>query len=298
MYDPISKNTVTRFSMTDPLRHVLVAHARDVFRSQAFLSAHWKDYNYAFCPDFNVACRESDAFIMLLESHGVKISMLPPEHCVGLDSLYVHDPVVTLPRGCALCNMGKPKRKKEPQAVGQWLESNGHEIVGEVQGPGQLEGGDVVWLTPELAMVGIGYRSNLDGMRQLRQWIGHATFQIEPVYMPHWNGPEDVLHLMSIISPLSEKELLVYSRIMPVVTRNRLLELGFNLIEVPESEYNSMGCNVLSLGNNVCVIEKQNIQTAALLRSHGYRVEMYDGSNISKPGEGGPTCLTRPILRG
>jgi len=284
--------------MTAPLQHVLVAHARHTFRSQAYLNEHWKQYSYSVCPNFEAACEESDAFISTLESHGVRVSVLPAEYGTDLDSLYVHDPVVTLPVGFALCNMGKKLRQGEPDALGKWIQGENLPIAGRISGPGKLEGGDVVWLKPNLAMVGIGYRSNLEGLAQLRSFIENPSMHIEPVFLPHWNGPSDVLHLMSMISPVSENELLVYSRIMPVVTRERLITEGFTLIEIAEDEYNSMACNVLSLGNRICLIEKQNVKTADILRSHGFTVLFYDGSNISRPGEGGPTCLTRPLSRG
>jgi len=284
--------------MTAPLNHVLVAHAQHAFRSQAYLNEHWREFGYSVCPNYEAACKESDAFIATLESHDVRVSVLPADLCTDLDSLYVHDPVVTLPIGFALCKMGKPLRQAEPDAIGQWLQDEGLPVAGRISGQGKLEGGDVVWLKPNLAMVGIGYRSNLEGVAQLRSFIENPSMHIEPVFLPHWNGPADVLHLMSMISPVSENELLVYSRIMPVVTRERLTQEGFTLIEIAEDEYNSMACNVLSLGNRICLIEKQNVKTAAILRSHDFTVLFYDGSNISRPGEGGPTCLTRPILRG
>ena len=296
-YNHFTINAVTRFSMTAPLLHVLVAHAQHAFRSQVYLNEHWREFGYSIRPNYDAACRESDAFISILESHGVQVSVLPAEYCTDLDSLYVHDPVVTLPVGFALCKMGKTLRQGEPDAIGEWLQSENLSIAGRISGPGKLEGGDVVWLKPNLALVGIGYRSNLEGIAQLRSFIDNTSMRIEPVFLPHWNGPGDVLHLMSMISPVGESELLVYSRIMPVVTRERLIDEGFTLIEIAEDEYNSMACNVLSLGNRICLIEKQNVKTADILQTHGFTVLFYDGSNISRPGEGGPTCLTRPILR-
>ncbi|MDA1028209.1 MAG: arginine deiminase family protein [Bacteroidetes bacterium] len=284
--------------MTDPLKRVLVSHAKNTFKSQNFLNANWQLYGYKFEPDFEQACRESDQFIELLERSGAQVDVLPAEYCAGMDSLYVHDPIVTLPSGFGLCRMGKELRAGEPLAIGKWLQANQLEIKGAISDPGKLEGGDIVWLKPTLAAVGIGYRSNESGIQQLGAMCNSNSLEIIPVFLPHWNGPSDVLHLMSLISPLASDVLLVYSRIMPVVTRQRLLDEGFTLIEVPEQEYNTMGCNVLSLGNGKCLIEKQNTLTAATLEKNGFVAITYDGSNISHPGEGGPTCLTRPILRG
>jgi len=215
-----------------------------------------------------------------------------------MDALYVHDPVVTLPNGFGLCRMGKALRSNEPQKTGHWLEANGFSIRGAIGGQGKLEGGDVVWLHSTLAAVGVGYRSNLEGIRQLNEMCDAPNLEIMPVHLPHWNGPSDVLHLMSMISPVGDRTLLVYSRLIPVTARQRLIDEGFTLLEVPDSEYNSMGCNVLSLGNGKCVIEKQNVETIKLLSDKGFEVLPYSGAHISHPGEGGPTCLTRPLLRG
>jgi len=284
--------------MTAPLKRVLVAHAKHVFKSLAYLHENWQLYNYKFEPDFDQACRESEHFIEILEQNGAQVDVLEREYCAGMDALYVHDPIVTLPAGFGLCRMGKELRSKEPSAIKEWLDHNQLETKGVISDPGKLEGGDVVWLHGTLAAVGIGYRSNEEGIRQLSTMCNTPSLEIMPVYLPHWNGPSDVLHLMSLISPLADRVLLVYSRLLPVITRQRLLDEGFTLIEVPEAEYHTMGCNVLSLGDGKCLIEMQNRQTAAVLSKNGFQVITYDGSNISHPGEGGPTCLTRPLLRG
>ncbi|MDG1754049.1 MAG: arginine deiminase family protein [Rhodothermales bacterium] len=291
-------NTVTRFSMTAPLKCVLVTHARDAYQSQQHVSAHWEQFGYSYQPDFEEACRESDAFIDILTKIGAEVMLLDAKHCTGLDCLYVHDPVVTLATGFGLCRMGKSLRQNEPHAAGEWLESHNLPVVGRIEGTGKLEGGDVVWLKPDLVAIGLGYRSNLEGIEQFTSMSGLSSEQVLPVPLAHWNGPSDVLHLMSFISPIEDKTLLVYSRIMPVITRNMLLDNNFKLIELPEEDYDSMGCNVLALGNGKCLIEQKNVRTAETLSKAGMEVLTYKGDHISRPGEGGPTCLTRPLLRG
>ena len=284
--------------MTEPLKRVLITHAKDGFQSQNHLSRHWKSFGYSYQPDFQAACQESDAFIRLLEDAGVVVCLLGPEFCHGLDSLYVHDPIVTLPDGFGVCRMGKDLRSEEPSGIAKWLSKEGYSIKGHIEGQGSLEGGDVVWLTSNLVAIGIGYRTNQEGADQLRIMAGFSDEQLICAHLPHWNGPSDVLHLMSMISPIDDRTLLTYSRLLPVTFRNRLLSLGFELLEVPEDEYDSMGCNVLSLGKKRCVIEQKNTRTASLLRKNGFDVITYSGDHISRPGEGGPTCLTRPLLRG
>ena len=283
--------------MTARLDRVLVAHARNCFQSQKHLSENWRPFGFAYEPDFDDACDESDGFIGVLERFGAKVEVLPKELCTGLDSLYVHDPVVTVDGGFVTVRMGKDLRKNEPQSIGKFLQDNDLKVTDFEAAGALLEGGDIVWLNPDLPAVGEGYRSNAEGIAELKRICGDSIQEVIPVSLPHWNGPADILHLMSMVSPLAHRKLLVYSRLLPVTFRNMLLDMEFELLEVPEDEYDSMGCNVLALDANTCLIEKGNVKTAALLSSSGFEVLTYSGKQISLAGGGGPTCLTRPLLR-
>lgn len=284
--------------MTQPLRRVLVAHARDCFRSQQWLTAHWKTFNFLFEPDFEAACRESDRFIGILEDFGAEVDVLPEACCPGLDSLYVHDPIIAAGPGLMQAVMGKEARKPEPAAVAECLRGLGLS-VSEIDDPDALiEGGDVVWLRSDLPAVGIGFRTNHAGADALEALCGNTIQELIRVSLPWDNGPSDVLHVMSLVSPLSADTLLIHSRRMPVEFRQRLLIEGFRLIEVPEEEYETLGGNVLALDDNTCLIEMGNTQTIRLLSDAGFQVLTYDGRSISLAGSGGPTCLTRPLLRG
>jgi len=283
--------------MTANLKRVLVTHAKDAFVSQEHLRKNWMEFGYKFEPDFDAACRESDQFITSLEDEGVVVDLLPRSLCTGLDCLYTHDPAELMPNGFLICNMGKPERSAEPDSLEQWLVSKGYSISGRISGSGKLEGGDVVWLSESLVAIGVGYRTNLEGVSQFAS-IAPENTEVLPVHLPHWNGPGDVLHLMSMVSPLAGNEFLVYSRTMPTTFRMRMIEEGLILIEVPEEEYNTMGCNVLSLGNKTVLVEQKNTKTKRVLENHGYYVIPYSGTHISRAGEGGPTCLTRPLIRG
>lgn len=282
--------------MTANLNRVLVTHAKDAFVSQHQLGKNWQKFGYKVEPDFKEACKESDQFIASLELAGIRVDVLPAELCTGMDALYTHDPAELLPDGFLIGSMGKPERQNEPAALEKWLIAEGRPIVGRISGAGKLEGGDVVWLTETLVAIGVGYRTNEDGVTQFASFAPSGT-EVLSVHLPHWNGPSDVLHLMSMVSPLDKKEFLVYSRIMPATFRMRMLAEGLRLIEVPDEEYNTMGCNVLSLGNKQVMVEKKNTKTRSTLESHGYTVIPYSGTHISHPGEGGPTCLTRPLER-
>jgi N-dimethylarginine dimethylaminohydrolase len=170
-------------------------------------------------------------------------------------------------------------------------------VLGSIEGTGCLEGGDVTWLTPGTLAVGRGYRTNDEGIRQLRELLG-TDVEVVVVPLPHWRGPSDVFHLMSVISPLADDVALVYSPLLPVVFRDLLLERGTTLVEVPDAEFESMGCNVLAVAPRLVVALDGNPETRRRMEAAGVEVHVYQGAEISSKGCGGPTCLTRPLERG
>lgn len=280
-----------------PIRSILLKHPRDAWKSQANVDAQYQALNYLDRPDYEKAVSEYDQFIKLLSTESEEIHLLPFDDNTGLDSIYTHDPVIITEAGAILCNMGKDARRGEPAAVGAFLKSNGVPILGAISGEGRLEGGDVVWLDEHTLAVGEGYRTNAEGIRQLRSLTKNLVDEFIVVPLPHWEGPGDVLHLMSMISPVSYDCAVVYSRMMPVIFRQRLLDRGMNLVEVPDNEYDSMACNILATAPGRCLMLSGNPQTSRNLSEAGVEVTEYDGSEISRKGAGGPTCLTRPLLR-
>jgi N-dimethylarginine dimethylaminohydrolase len=194
--------------------------------------------------------------------------------------------------------MGKALRREEPDAVRDFCLEAGWPVAGEIREPGTLEGGDLVWLDAKTAAIGHGYRTNAEGIRQFRAIVAADGCEVIEVPLPHWDGPGDVLHLMSMLSPVDAKKLLVYSRLLAVPFRNRLLDMGFELLEVPAEEYATMATNVLALAPGTCLALAGNPQTARLMEKAGIEVLTYDGTEISAKGAGGPTCLTRPLRRG
>jgi len=216
---------------------------------------------------------------------------------VGLDSMYVHDPVLITEKGAILCNMGKEERFEEPLAVKDYLKELDVPILGKIRGDGTLEGGDVVWLGPKRLAVGQGYRTNAEGIRQLKELTAGLVDEFVIVPLVHWSGPEDVLHLMSMISPIDNDTLVVYSRLLPVPFRQWLVERKYKLLDVPDEEYASMACNILALAPRKCIMIEGNPKTKQMLEKEGCTVWEYKGQEISKVGSGGPTCLTRPLLR-
>ena len=278
-----------------PMRRVLLKHARDAFQSPIRIGEQWEALNYLGAPDFDAACRESDAFATLLERLGVVVEWMPAED-VGMDSLYVRDASIVTDHGAILCRMGKTARASEPPRHGAEYDALGVPVLAAVEGGGTVEGGDVTWLSPRCLAVGRGYRTNRDGIDQLRSLLP-PDIELLEVPLPHWKGPGDVFHLMSVISPLAEDLLLVYSPLLPVPFREALLDRGFDLVEVPDAEFDSMGCNVLAVAPRLAVAVDGNPETLRRMEAAGVEVHTYSGQEISQKGCGGPTCLTRPLER-
>ena len=205
----------------------------------------------------------------LLTRQGVELVYLPEDDAAGLDSIYTHDPIVTVAGGVILGRMGKALRAGEPEAAAAVLAQLGVPVLGRITGEGSLEGGDVCWLDERTVAVGQGYRTNAEGIRQLRALLGERVDEVIPVPLPHWTGPDDCLHLLSFISPVDVRKAVVYSRLMPVPFRQLLLERGWQLIEVPDAEYDTMACNVLAVAPGQCIMLAGNPVTQARLEAAG-----------------------------
>ena len=213
---------------------------------------------FTAAPDYERAIDEYELFADALRAGGADVHMLPRASGVGLDSIYVRDAAVVCDRGVILCSMGKPQRLGEPAAQEAAFRALGYPIAGTIQPPGRLEGGDVVWLDERTMAVGRGYRTNDDGIAQLRRLLGDSIDELIVVALPHWRGPGDVFHLMSIVSPVDRDLAVVYSPLMPVPFRERLLARGIGLVEVPDEEFDSMGANVLAIAPRRCVMVAGN----------------------------------------
>lgn len=274
---------------------LLMRHPKEAFSSQARIDQQWQALNYHSAPDFMAACEEFDSLLELLAARVNKIELLPSDGC-SIDSLYVRDSSVVCGDGSVICSMGRKSRGGEPAAVHAWLVENGYKVGGSIGGAGLLEGGDLIWLDQHTVAIGQGYRSNRTGLEQFAEIAGDDV-DVIGVSLPHWNGPADVLHLMSMISPLDKDLALVYSPLMPVVFREYLLSRGLQLIEVPADEYLNLAGNVLALGPRLCLLVAGNPQTRIVLEKAGCEVLVFSGDEICRKGEGGPTCLIRPLLR-
>lgn len=276
---------------------LVVKHARDAFIDDRAISSQWRALNFTSPPDRARAVDEYDRFLELLRSADAEICALPGDPALTLDSIYVRDASVSSDRGLILCSMGKPERVDEPAVLATALREFGVPIAGTIRPPGRLEGGDVVWLDARTVAVGRGHRTNDEGIRQLRALLGDAIDELIVVPLPHWRGAADVFHLMSILSPIDRNLAVVYSPLMPVPFRERLLDRGVEFVEVPDQEFDTMGTNVLALAPRICIMLAGNPRTRTALEWAGASVLEYEGTEISLKGGGGPTCLTRPLVR-
>ncbi len=288
---------IVSLSETASLTSVVVKHARDAFAGPAQIEREWRGLSFTSAPDFARAADEYEGFLELLTRSGADVHQLPSGTSVGLDAIYARDASVVTPSGMVLCRMGKPLRSGEPAAQGLAFREWGIPIAGAIEPPGTLEGGDVVWLNDRTLAVGRGYRTNDEGIAQLRAFAG-PDIDVIVVPLPHWRGPGDVFHLMSVISPIDTDLAVVYSPLMPVPFRERLLDVGYTLVDVPDEEFASMGANVLAISPRRAIMLDGNPRTRARLEHSGVDVLVYSGAEISVKGGGGPTCLTRPIRRG
>ena len=283
--------------MVDPLRRLIMKSPLCAWKDKYNVKKNWKDLHYSAEPNFDKAVLQYNNLISIIKSFGIDILMLPNNDNTSLDSIYTHDAGIATSSGIIICNMGKKSRKNEPKALKDFLSDNNISVIGEIKYPGIIEGGDIIWINNRTIAVGEGYRTNKEGIRQLKEILGDEIDDLIRVPLPHWLGPESCLHLMSNVSPIDHNLYLIYPKLLPVKFIKYLKSLNIKLINVPDKEYESMACNVLSLAPKKCIMMSGNPITKKLLESNNVEVFTYDGSEISLKGAGGPTCLTRPIYR-
>ena len=288
---------VTRHSEYLKLASVYLKSAKNSFLSEEELSEHWETLQYLSKPNFKKSLEEYAAFQTFFREKNISTCFFPINKKTKIDSIYCRDASIVTDFGIIICNMGKQGRIHEPYAQLEAYKMNNINILGEIKFPGTLEGGDVAWLDQNTLAVGHTYRTNEEGISQLEGLLQPKGIEIIVVELPHYKGKSDVFHLMSILSPVDKNLAVVYSPLMPIKFRNQLLERGFQLIEVPEQEFDSMGCNVLAIAPRDCLMVAGNPITRKLLEDAGASVHIYEGNEISVKGGGGPTCLTRPIDR-
>ena len=263
------------------LKSVYLKHAKNAFVSDIQLDDQWKALNYLAQPDYDSSLSEYDVFRKYFETNNIEIENFPLNRSVQMDSIYCRDASIATDFGMIICNMGKGGRINEPQSHLNVYKENNIPILGIIKAPGTLEGGDVAWLDPTTLAVGHTYRTNPEGIKQLKELLEQKGINVIVAELPHYKGKNDVFHLMSILSPVDKDLAVVYSPLMPIKFRNELLTRGFELIEVPDVEFESMGCNVLAVAPRQCLMVAGNPQTKELLEKAGCQVTTYKGEDIS-----------------
>ena len=279
-------------SMFAPLKRVLVRNPAPPAAEDDFA-----EFAYLHAVDHAKTAREHDAFCGLLEQGGVEVVFAGPDEAGLLDAIFAYDPSLITDAGAILLRPGKELRLPEVDLAERTYIELGIPVISRIEAPGTVEGGDTVWLAERSLAVGRGYRTNDEGIRQLREVLEPRGIEVMTVDLPHWRGPGECLHLMSFISPVADRLAVVYLPLMSVPFVAELQRRGFSFIEVPDEEFETHGCNVLALAPKRVLVCNGSPLTLARLEATGCSVVVYDGDEISHNRAGGPTCLTRPILR-
>ncbi len=283
--------------MVGDLRRVLVCTPPASGWEDARQATRWRELGFLHAPDLDAARRQHEEMVRQLRESGCQVLHLSPAERLTLDSVFVHDASLITDWGAICLRMGKPARFAEPAAHRSWYEANGIPVLAQMESPGMAEGGDIVWLDTRTLLVGRGYRTNSEGIEQLRAILAPRGVAVNAVPLPHGPGPSGCLHLMSLISLLDDHTVLVDLPWLAVETVQLLRALRYRLVEIDPRERDTLACNVLSLGGNRLLALKENRRTNLRLRELGYEVKAFSGSEIGINGGGGPTCLTRPLLR-
>jgi len=284
-------------SMVAPLKRVLVCSPRAAGWNVPESLAHWRELGFHHAPDFELAQSQRATLCRELETVGAEVIELPPAPDLSLDSAYAHDASLATDFGLILMRPGKANRIAEARHQGSICSRLGIPTFAEIQAPGSTEAGDIVWLDSKTLLVGHGYRTNAGGIAQLRSIFAPKRVEVISAPLPYGSGPCACLHLMSLISLLDEHTALVDLPWLAVETVELLKSRGYKFIEIDYSERGTLACNVLALGNKCLLAIEENRQTNDKLRAAGFDVRTFPGSEICINGSGGPTCLTRPLLR-
>ena len=271
-------------TMVEPLRRVLV-------RRPPSDTSDWRRFGWRSQPDPVRMAEEHEACCLQLEEAGAEVVVAPS---TTLDAIYVYDPAIVGDAGAVLLRPGKPERLEEVDAVAAELERAGVPVAARLEEPASAEGGDTAWLDESTLLAGRGYRTNSYGIGALERLLAVETLVFD---LPHFHGPGEVMHLLSLFSPLDRDLVVAYPPLMPVRLVQLFAERGIRVVEVPDDEFETMGPNVLALGPRRALALERNVETRRRLERAGVDVAVYGGEELSK-GDGGPTCLTRPLLRG
>jgi N-dimethylarginine dimethylaminohydrolase len=272
-----------------PLRRVLVRSPESVDLGRC------REYGWLAEPDAALAAKQHDAFCQILREAGAEVLFANAEAFGDPDAVYTCDPAVMSDPGALILRPGKELRRVESAAMAEDLRALGVPIALQMAEPATAEGGDTMWMDERTLLVGRSYRTNDAGIRALADAL--PGVDVLAFDLPHLQGPDACLHLLSLLSPLDHDLIVAYVPQMPIRLLELLRERGVEIVEVPEEEFGTMGPNVLALAPRVALAVDGNPETRRRMERAGVEVFVYEGSDISHKGEGGPTCLTRSVLR-
>jgi N-dimethylarginine dimethylaminohydrolase len=284
--------------MVGPLQRVLVCSPRIAGWNLPERFSAWRDLGFDHAPNFEIAKLQHEALVRELKSAGAEVLELPSVDNLSLDAAYAHDASFATDFGLVLMRPGKANRVEEAWHHGNSSEPLGIPTFGAITAPGTTEAGDILWLDAKTLLVGHGYRTNAAGIEQLRSLLVPTGVKVLSAPLPYGRGPSACLHLMSLISLLDEETALIDLPWLAVETVELLKSRSYKLIEIEYSERDTLACNVLALGGKRLLAIEENRSTNARLADAGFGVRTFPGSEICINGGGGPTCLTRPLLRG
>jgi N-dimethylarginine dimethylaminohydrolase len=298
MPEAAAKTRFNGHSMTGTLVRVLVCSPRTAGWNQPERATHWQQLGFHHAPGFATAQSQHEALCRELEATGAEVIEMPPAPDLSLDAVYTHDASLPTDYGLILMCPGKPNRAAESPHHGSFCETLEIPTLGQIAPPGTTEAGDILWLDAETLLIGHGFRTNAAGIQQMRDLLAPKGIQVFSAPLPHGPGPSACLHLMSLISLLDEQTALVDLPWLAVETVELLQSSGYKFIEIDASERDTLACNVLALGNHCLLAIEENPKTNARLRQAGFDLRTFPATELCINGSGGPTCLTRPLLRG
>ncbi len=284
-------------SMTGELQRVMVCPPVNAGWDVSGKAAAWRELGFQHAPDCEEAQSQHKILCGLLSEAGAEVVCLPATESLTLDAVYAHDASLATDYGLVLMNPGKKNRVAEARAHANFCGQMGIPVFGEISLPGASESGDIVWLDSRTLLIGDGYRTNRAGIEQIRALLSPKNVEVLSAPLPYGPGPSACLHLMSLMSMLDEQTILVDLPRLAVETVELLKGRGFRLLQIDYSERDSLACNVLALGNKRLIAIEENAKTNQRMRDAGFEVRTFPGSEICINGAGGPTCLTRPLLR-
>jgi N-dimethylarginine dimethylaminohydrolase len=293
-----AKTSFNGHSMVGALERVAVCSPRAAGWNQPERASHWQKLGFQHSPDFAAAQAQHEALCGELESAGAEVIEIPPSAGLTLDAVYAHDASFLTDFGAVVLRPGKANRITEASHhAGFYLRLN-IPVLYKMPSQGTAEAGDILWLDSRTLLIGRGYRTSKFGILCMHALLHREGVEVLSAPLPYGSGPSACMHLMSLISLLDDHTALVDLPFLAVDTVELLKARGFDFIEIDPSERDRLACNVLALGNNRLLAIEENRKTNERLRHAGFEVRTFPGSELCINGGGGPTCLTRPLLRG